>query len=408
MGDNRNVLVEAARITRGKISPLGKLDPRQYDALIIPGGFGVAKNLCNHATLAQGDPTKMIVDPDLTTAIEGFNARKKPIGFCCIAPVVAAYVLKCKVTVGQAEGDKWPYGGTVAAIQGYGGTHEMKGPAETCIDNLQKVVTSPAYMYEGTASDTWQSVGAMVNGVLSLVGLTAQPVMPAVGNGKGKRVAVVLAGCGVFDGSEITEAISSLIHLTAAGCAVDCYAPDQAQHHAVDHTTGKEMDNRNVLVEAARIARGKIPPLGKLAPSQYDALIIPGGFGTAKNLCNHATVAQGDAAKMVVDPDLTKAIQAFSAAKKPAGFCCIAPVIAAYVLKCKVTVGQAEGDKWPYGGTVGAIQAYGGTHEAKGPTEACVDQDKKVVTTPAYMYEGTTSEIHNSVGAMVKDVLALA
>jgi len=224
----------------------------------------------------------------------------------------------------------------------------------------------------------------------------------------GKKVAVVLAGCGVYDGSECTEAVSTLIHLSAAGCVVSCYAPDVAQHHAVDHTTGKEMDApRNTLVESARIARGKVEALSGLDVAAFDVLIIPGGFGAAKNLCNHATVAQGDAAKMVVNPDVEKAVRAFHEAKKPIGMCCIAPVIAAHVLKCKVTVGQAEGDKWPYAGTVGAIGNYGGSHEAKAWNEACIDEANRVVTSPGYMYDGAPHEIHESVGAMVKATIAL-
>merc|ERR1712216_775705 len=144
-----------------------------------------------------------------------------------------------------------------------------------------------------------------------------------------------------------------MIHLSAAGCKVSYYAPDVAQHHVLDHTTGKEIDApRNTLVESARLARGKVDALSALDPAAFDALVIPGGFGAAKNLCNHATVAQGDASKMVVNSDLEKAVRAFHGAKKPIGLCCIAPVIAAHVLKCTVTVGQAEGDMWPYGGTV--------------------------------------------------------
>eukprot|EP00930_Biecheleria_cincta_P055055 TRINITY_DN41428_c0_g1_i1.p1 TRINITY_DN41428_c0_g1~~TRINITY_DN41428_c0_g1_i1.p1 ORF type:complete len:281 (-),score=46.74 TRINITY_DN41428_c0_g1_i1:78-842(-) len=224
--------------------------------------------------------------------------------------------------------------------------------------------------------------------------------------GSGKKVAVVLAGCGVFDGTEVTEAVSTLIHLSAAGYQASCYAPNTPQHHVLNHTTGEEMDApRNTLVESARIARGKVADLGALDVSAYSALIVPGGFGAAKNLCNHATVAQGDSSKMFVNADLEKAILNFHAAKKPIGLCCIAPVIAAHVLKCRVTVGQAEGDKWPYGGTVGAISNYGGTHELRAFNEACVDKSNLVVTSPAYMYEGAPHEIHESVGAMVKAVL---
>lgn len=224
-----------------------------------------------------------------------------------------------------------------------------------------------------------------------------------------RKVAVVLAGCGVYDGAEVTEAVAALVHLSAAGYTPSCYAPDKPQHHAVNHTTGEEETTpRNVLVESARIARGAIAPLSSLDAGNYDALIVPGGFGAAKNLCNHATVAQGDASKMEVDTDLLAALRAFQGAQKPIGLCCIAPVIAAHALQATVTVGQAEGDQWPYGGTVGAIEAYGGSHVPHAYDGVCVDEARKVATSPAYMFDGKPHEIFESVGAMVKATIALA
>ena len=224
-----------------------------------------------------------------------------------------------------------------------------------------------------------------------------------------KKVAVVLSGCGVYDGAEITEAVAALVHISAAGYTPSCYAPDKPQHHAVNHRTGEEEATpRHVLVESARIARGAIAPLSSLDAGSYAAIIVPGGFGAAKNLCNHATVAQGDAALMAVEPSLEAAIRAFHAAKKPIGLCCIAPVIAAHLLKCEVTVGRAEGEQWPYGGTVGAIEAYGGSHVSHAFDGVCVDEARRVVTSPAYMFDGKPHEIFESVGAMVKATIALA
>ena len=225
-----------------------------------------------------------------------------------------------------------------------------------------------------------------------------------------QQVAVVLAGSGVYDGSEIQEASSTLIHLSRAGAEVKCFAPDKEQFHVVDHTKGEEDANpRNVMVESARICRGAIAPLSDLKDAEgFDALIIPGGFGAAKNLCNHATEAQGDKSKLVVDGDLEVALKAFHAAKKPIGLCCIAPVIASAVLNAKVTVGKAEGDQWPYGGTVGAIEAYGGKHEEHDIDGVCVDEENKVATAPAYMFEGKPHEIYDSVGKMIDATLKMA
>ena len=134
---------------------------------------------------------------------------------------------------------------------------------------------------------------------------------------------------------------------------------------------------------------------------------MPGGFGAANRLCNHATVAQGDASKMVVDADLEAAIKAFHAAKKPIGMCCIAPVIAAHVLKATVTVGEAEGAKWPYGGTVGAIEAYGGTHQAAPFDGVCVDAEEHGGDVAGVRSEGQPHKVFDSVGVMVSETLRL-
>ena len=205
----------------------------------------------------------------------------------------------------------------------------------------------------------------------------------------GTKVAVVLSGCGVYDGAEVTEAVASLVHLTRAGASVTCFAPDKAQFHTIDHTKGEPTESRyptrNVLAESARISRGQITPLGELKAADFSALVIPGGFGAAKNLCNHATVAQGDLSTLQIDEDLVSSLEGFRAAGKPIGLCCIAPVIAAAVLKCEVTVGQPSGDKWPYGGTADAIAAYGGTHVATDIHGVHVDSASKVVTSAAYM-----------------------
>jgi enhancing lycopene biosynthesis protein 2 len=228
----------------------------------------------------------------------------------------------------------------------------------------------------------------------------------------GKKVAIVLSGCGVYDGAEVTEAVAALVHTTRAGASVTCFAPDKAGFHTVDHVTGQPTEQRyptrNVMRESARISRGAIEPLANLSAAEFSALIIPGGFGAAKNLCNHATVAQGDPAKLEIDADLSNAIGAFTAAKKPIGLCCISPVIAAALLKCEVTVGQASGEKWPFGGTAEAIGAYGGTHV---PTEiggVHVDAAHKVVTSAAFMYDGAFHEVFDSVGRMVEETLKMA
>lgn len=220
-------------------------------------------------------------------------------------------------------------------------------------------------------------------------------------------VAVVLSGCGVYDGAEVTEAVSVLISL-GGRAEVQCFAPDKNQMHVIDHTKGEEMaETRNVLVESARIARGNVKPLTELSASDYSAVIFPGGFGAAKNLCDLAV----NGPNMTVDPEVERVVQDFHAAGKPQGFCCIAPVIPAKVISngVEVTVGSDDttDSKWPYAGTAGAVTAMGGTHVCKSVELAHIDTNNKVVTSPAYMYEGRPDQIFESVKAMVDGVMKL-
>uniref|UniRef100_A0A3Q2DFI2 Si:ch211-153b23.5 n=1 Tax=Cyprinodon variegatus TaxID=28743 RepID=A0A3Q2DFI2_CYPVA len=153
-----------------------------------------------------------------------------------------------------------------------------------------------------------------------------------------KSVAVILSGCGVYDGTEIHEASAVLVHLSRAGAKVQMFAPDADQMHVVNHCVGKPTkEKRNILQESARIARGDVTDLAKLDVSAFDAAIIPGGFGVAKNLCDWA-VKNKD---FTIQPLLEKIIKDFHKAGKPLGMCCISPVLAAKLLPgCELTVGQ--------------------------------------------------------------------
>lgn len=219
------------------------------------------------------------------------------------------------------------------------------------------------------------------------------------------RVAVVLSGCGVFDGTEIHEAVSVLLHLSRAGAHCDCFAPDADQMHVVNHLTGQPApERRNVLVESARIARGKVAALDTLDAKGYDAVIFPGGFGAAKNLCDFAQRGAG----CTVSPAVERVVKAFHAAGKPVGMCCIAPVIAARVLGtraggpgCTVTIGNDTA-------AAGAIAQMGSANVEKPVTQALTDQANRLVTAPAYMYDARPHEVYEGIGAMVDGVLALA
>jgi len=225
---------------------------------------------------------------------------------------------------------------------------------------------------------------------------------------KGKHtVAVVLSGSGVYDGAEIHEASAALVSLSRGKADYKVYAPDIPQMHVINHTSGEEMkETRNVLVESARIARGKIESLDKLNVGDFDAVIFPGGFGAAKNLSNFA-VKQTE---MTVNEEVNKVITDFHSAGKPIGLCCIAPVLAAKCVSgCQVTVGMdtEQDGRFPYAGVAGAVTAMGAQHHNKEVNEVYVDEGNKIVTTPAFMCETDLHEVHDGVASMVQQVLQL-
>jgi len=214
------------------------------------------------------------------------------------------------------------------------------------------------------------------------------------------KVAVVLAGCGVYDGAEINEAVLTLLSLEQQGASYQCFAPDMEQMHVINHLTGEpvEGETRNVLIEAARIARGNVLDLASARAEDFDALLVPGGFGAAKNLSNFAVAG----AQMEVQPDFLRVARAFHAAGKPIGLVCIAPVMAAAICGegARCTIGNdAE--------VAAAIEAMGGEHLECPVNEARVDAERKLVTTPAYMLAGSVSEAYAGISDCVRDVLAL-
>ena len=214
-----------------------------------------------------------------------------------------------------------------------------------------------------------------------------------------KNIAVVLAGNGVFDGAEIHESTLTLLAIAEQGAQYQCFAPDINQAHVINHVTGEEMPEiRNVMIEAARIARGNIKSLSDYNPSEFDALIFPGGFGAAKNLCTFAF----DGVDCIVIPEVEKAIKDTVSAKKPVGALCISPVIIAKVLKdVNVTIGSDEG-------TVTAIEKMGGTHQKTTHGEIVVDEKFKVVTTPCYMLDATIDQIALGARNVVNKILEIA
>ncbi len=215
------------------------------------------------------------------------------------------------------------------------------------------------------------------------------------------QVGVVLSGCGFLDGSEIHEAVLTLLALDRAGAQVVCLAPNIEQSSVVDHRSRKPAeDTRNVLVESARIARGKVQDIGKAKASELDALVLPGGFGAAKNLCNFASAG----AKAKVNADVARLVREMHAARKPIGAWCIAPAVLAATLgekHPKLTIGDDAG-------TAQALEALGARHVNCPVNEARVDEEQRVVTTPAYMYDARIGDVATGIEKAVKELLRLA
>lgn len=216
-----------------------------------------------------------------------------------------------------------------------------------------------------------------------------------------KRVAVILAGSGVYDGSEIHEAVITLLALDQAGAEVRCFAPDIEQMHVVNHLTGEVSDgeNRNVLVESARIARGAVKNIKEAKIDNFDALIIPGGFGAAKNLCDFAVKGVG----MTVNEDVLSFAKAIHHAGKPIGLMCIAPSMAVAIcgdgVKC--TIGRDTD-------TANALKTMGAHHESVSVDDIVVDVEQRLVTTPAYMLANSISEAAVGINKLVAQVLEMA
>ncbi len=217
------------------------------------------------------------------------------------------------------------------------------------------------------------------------------------------RVGVVLSGCGVFDGSEIHESVLTLLALDRIGATAVCLAPNVPQDHVVNHRTGKPADGaRNVLDESARIARGKVQDVAKVKVSDLDALILPGGYGAAKNLCNFATAGS----KAKVEPGVARLVREMHKAKKPIAALCIAPTVVAAALRDerahpKLTIGSDEA-------TATALEEMGAKHVVCPVDEFRVDEEQRLVSSPAYMYDARISEVALGIEKTVKELVRLA
>ncbi len=212
------------------------------------------------------------------------------------------------------------------------------------------------------------------------------------------RFAVILAGCGNKDGAEIHESVLTLLAIDKAGHAYQCFAPDVPQKKVLNFLTNEEIkQERNVLVEAARIARSKIKPLSAFNEKDFDILVLPGGYGAAYNLCSFAT----DGANMTINPDVEQAVRSMHAAHKPIGALCIAPVIIGKLIKnVEITFGKDE--------KVNAIfQGMGAKTTNSDASGIVIDAKNKIVTTPCYMLDARISELAIGIDKTINALIAL-
>ncbi|MDR0385804.1 MAG: isoprenoid biosynthesis glyoxalase ElbB [Prevotellaceae bacterium] len=212
------------------------------------------------------------------------------------------------------------------------------------------------------------------------------------------KIAVILSGCGVSDGSEIHEATLAFLAIKKAGCDYSAFAPDSEQADVVNHYTGATVrEKRNILAEAARIARGKALPLSELNPEEFAAILLPGGYGVAKNLSDFASKGENYS----VIPDLKKILLRANELKKPVGAMCISPILLAGVFKgCRITLGAA-------GEVAKIVEKNGAEHVVTSHGETVIDEKYRLVTTPGYMLDANIEQIAEGADNLVKELLKL-
>ena len=216
-----------------------------------------------------------------------------------------------------------------------------------------------------------------------------------------KKIGVLLSGCGVYDGSEIHEAVITMLAIARKGAQYICMAPDIEQYHVVNHITGEaSTEKRNVLVESARIARGEISDIKDVDSKDLDALILPGGFGAAKNLSNFAI--KGKDAD--IHPEVHRLILEMADTNKPIGAVCISPVVVASILRDRhpeVSIGNDLG-------TADAIEAMGGEHRVCTVEMIHTDSKNRLISTPAYMLGPGIADVARGIEDLVEQIVEMA
>lgn len=224
------------------------------------------------------------------------------------------------------------------------------------------------------------------------------------------KFGILLSGCGVYDGAEIQEATMAMLAITEAGHDYQCISLNKEQHHVINHLTGEELDEtRNMMVESARIARGEVTEVKNVSPADLDALVIPGGFGSAKNFSKWAFLGpEGE-----IDPEIKLLIVNMANVGKPICALCVSPVVVAKALEgsaisAKMTLGtDQESSPYDIKGFNAGIEAVGAKAEMKSIKEILIDTENKIVTAPCYMMDATILEIRENVKQAIEATIAL-
>ena len=219
------------------------------------------------------------------------------------------------------------------------------------------------------------------------------------------KIGVLLSGCGVYDGAEIQEAVLTLLAIDEIEATAVCISIDSNQHHVVNHLTGEEMpEKRNMMIEAARIARGEIKEISTISPADIDALVIPGGFGSAKNLTNWAFNGPDGA----IDPKVKLLIVNMINVGKPIAALCVSPIIVAKALEGSsthphMTMGSdLEQSPYDIKGFSAGLESTGSTTEMRTVREIAIDKENKIVSAPCYMMDASITEIRKNIRSAVE------
>ncbi|NOQ72553.1 MAG: isoprenoid biosynthesis glyoxalase ElbB [Crocinitomix sp.] len=224
------------------------------------------------------------------------------------------------------------------------------------------------------------------------------------------KIGVLLSGCGVYDGSEIQEAVLTMLAIQEAGHEYICISVDEKQHHVINHTNGDEMDeSRNMLVESARIARGDIHEISTVSPADIDAVVMPGGFGAAKNFSTWAFAGP----ESEILPQVKLFLVNMANVGKPICALCVSPVVLAKALEGSaihptLTLGSSnEPSHYDIDGFHAGIEKVGAKSTAKGIKEISIDRENKIVSAPCYMFETDILSVRNNIKMALDATLVL-